>query len=215
MRAVPPKPIRAPELPARLECLAPERLESGALIEQCRIEGGAFSGSRCDSIRLEEVHIAACAFDDSKLTNVKWRDVLCERSTFSMIDWRGAAFTRAEVHGCRLTGGKLVEAQLDDVRFIECHFDYGSFIDARLSRVAFESCHLREADFRGADLTGTSFVDCNLERADFSRARLRRADVSRSTVTGMTAGPADVRGLVVSREQACSLAVLFGLIVRD
>ena len=214
LRAAVPKPIRAPILGPELEPFALAPLTSNMVIEQCRIDGGAFAGSKCDSLRLDGVHVATTAFDDSKLTSLRWIDVICERSSLAMIDWRGAGFTRVEVRVCRLTGGKLYEAQLEDVRFVDCQFDYGSFGDARLSRVTFESCQLREADFHGADLRGASFVDCDLERADFTRAKLQGTDVSRSNLRGVTVSASDVRGLIVSREQASVLAALFGLVIR-
>lgn len=207
-----PKPIRAPEL---TDELAPFVGPLTGILEARRIEGGAFGAARVDAIRCEQVHVRASAFDESKLTNLRWIDVLCERSTLSMIDWRGALLTRTLVRGCRLTGARFAEARLEDVRFVECHLDYAAFGDARLTRVSFESCQLREADFHGADLKGTQFVDCDLARSDFTRAKLAGTDVSRSELGGVTLVPADARGLVVNREQACALAVLFGLIVRD
>ncbi len=78
-----------------------------------------------------------------------------------------------------------------------------------------ESCRLEEADFRGADLTGTTFVNCDLRGADFGRAKLQGADMSSSRCNDIRIAPGDVRGLVVSREQAVALAKLFGLAVRD
>jgi uncharacterized protein YjbI with pentapeptide repeats len=136
-----------------------------------------------------------------------------------MLDVPQRAHCGAAGRAERTTDGQARRSHIpvtpEDVRFVECHFDYGTLSDARFSRVAFESCQLREADFHGADRTRTSFTDCDLERADFTRAKLQGVDVSRSHVSGITVGPAEVRGLVVNREQACALAALLGLVIRD
>jgi uncharacterized protein YjbI with pentapeptide repeats len=213
--ATPLKPIRAPELPAHLEIRAFTALDAGVIVEQCRVDGWALAASKSEGVRFDAVHLAACALDETKLTNLRWFDVLCERSTLCMVEWRGAKLTRVLVRGCRVTGAKLAEAELDDVRFVDCQVDYASFAGARLRRVAFESCKLREADFTGADLTGTAFVECDLAGADFSGAKLKGADVSTSQMSGVTVGAGDLKGLVVSREQASALAKLFGLVVKD
>jgi len=215
MRAAPPKAIREPKLPAELETRLLADLESGTVVEACRLEACTLSGTKAPSVRFDGVHIAGGALDESKLANLTWLDVVCERCNLSLLDWRGAKLTRVVVRGCRLTGAKLVECELDSVRFIDCHIDYASFSNTRFRQVVFESCQLREAHFHGADLTGTSFVGCELQGADFGRTKLQGVDVSSSNLGQITVGPADVRGLVVNRSQASELAKLLGLVVRD
>jgi uncharacterized protein YjbI with pentapeptide repeats len=132
-----------------------------------------------------------------------------------MIVWPSAKLTRVEVRGSRMTGAKLVEGSFESVRFIDCHLEYAMFTDTRFRQVTFESCRLEEADFRGADLTGTAFVNCELRGVDLGRAKLQGADVSSSRCDEIRLAANDVRGLVVSREQAVALATLFGLVVRE
>lgn len=214
-RAAPAKVVQPPALPEPLEPRVLPRLEAGAVIERCRLDACALTGTKAGSLRFEAVHVSGGRMDGSDLVNLTWTDVLCERCNLSMITWRGARLTRAVVRDCRVTGGKLVESALESVRFVDCHFDYASFADARLRQVVFQSCQLREVDFHGADLAGTVFVECELHGADFSRAKLAGADISASSAGGITVGPADVRGLVVNRAQASEMAKLFGLVVRD
>jgi uncharacterized protein YjbI with pentapeptide repeats len=219
MRAVSPKKIREPEIAHdvadALEPFALVPLAANMVIEQCRIDGGAFEKSKCDSIRIDGARIATTSFEESKLSSTRWIDVICERSSFAMIDWRGAGFTRVVLRGCRVTGAKFYEGVFEDVTFVDCQIDYGSFGDAKFSRVAFENCQLRDADFHAADLRGVTFVDCDLERADFTRAKLQTTDVSQSSVRGITISAVEARGLVVNRDQASVLAALFGLVIRD
>lgn len=215
MRAGPPKALCPPTLPAQLEPRVLTGLDSGSVVEMCRLDACALPGVKAGSVRFDGVHVVGGTLDKSDLANLNWIDVVCERCNLSLITWRGAKLTRAVVRGCRMTGGKLVEGELESVRFIDCHIDYASFAEARLRQVVFESCQLREVDFHGADLAGTSFIECELQGADFSRARLQGADISSSNAGRITVGPMDVRGLVVNRAQASEFAKLFGLVVRD
>jgi uncharacterized protein YjbI with pentapeptide repeats len=215
MRAVPPEVVNPPTLPAQLEPRTLTSLEAQAVIEECRLEACTLSRTKATPVRFYGVHLVGVALDESELPNLTWQDVICERCNLSMVNWRGARLTRAVVRGCRVTGGKLSEGELDDVRFIDCQLDYASFADTRFRQVVFESCQLRDANFRGADLAGTRFVECDVQRADFAGAKLRGADVSSSNANGITVGAGEVRGLVVSRQQAADLATLFGLVVRD
>ncbi len=209
------KALRAPVLPRDLEPRSLPKLASLDVVEQCRIEGCALAEAKAERARFDTVRLVGGTLGASKLTQLTWIDVLCERGDLSMVAWQGAKLTRVEVRGSRMTGAKLVEGELDSVRFIDCHLDYATFTSTRFRQVSFESCRLEEADFRGADLTGTSFVDCELRGADLGRAKLQGADVSSSRIGDIHVGPGDVRGLVVNREQAAALAKLFGLVVRD
>jgi uncharacterized protein YjbI with pentapeptide repeats len=210
-----PEPIRPPTLPAHLEPRTLTRLEANAVIEECRLDRSVLTRSKASSVRFDGVHMVDVALEESELANLTWQDVVSERCNLSMVNWRGAKLTRAVVRGCRVTGGRLLEGELDSVRFVDCQLDYTSFADSRLRRVVFESCQLCEANFHGTNLAGTRFVECNLQKAEFAGAKLHGADVSSSNLDGVTVGAGEVRGLIVSRQQAADLARLFGLVVRD
>jgi uncharacterized protein YjbI with pentapeptide repeats len=211
----PVKALRAPVLPKHLDPRVITALAASDAIEQCRIDGCALGEIAAPRVRFDAVRIVGGTLAASKLAELAWIDVACERCDLSMIVWPGAKLTRVEVRGCRMTGAKLVEGELESVRFVDCQLDYAMFADTRFRQVTFESCRLEEADFRGADLTGTSFVSCELRGADLGRAKLQGADVSSSRCSEIRVAAGDVRGLVVSREQAAALAKLLGLVVRD
>ena len=215
MRPPAPKPIRPPELPKELEAGELIDLGARALVEARRLDGPALGQAKASGVRFEGVHVVGGTLEESELVNLTWIDVACERCNLSLIDWRGARLTRVVFRGCRLTGAKLVEGELESVRFVDCQLDYAAFSGTRLRQVAFESCQMREAFFQGGDLGGTVFAECDLEGGDFGGAKLQGADVSSSKLGRVAIGAGDVRGLVVSRAQASELAKLFGIVVRD
>jgi uncharacterized protein YjbI with pentapeptide repeats len=208
------KALAAPKLPKELE---PHALASidGAELEQCRLEACVLAGQAGKNVRFDGVQVVGGSLSATKLAHVTWLDVLVERCDLSMIDWTGSKLTRVEARACRITGATLAESEFDHVRFVECQLDYASFVGARFGRVTFEACQMKEVDFSGADLTGASFLQCDLQGADLTGAKLAGADVSSSSLRQVRVGAGDVRGLVVSREQAVALAQLFGLVVRD
>lgn len=208
------KGFRAPILPNALEPAVLANLDDVDL-DRSRLEGCALAGERGDRVRFDAVRVAGGTVRESKVTRLSWLDVLCERCDLSMIEWPEAQWTRVEFRDCRLTGAKIEEAELDEVRFVECQLDYASFAGTRLKRVAFERCRLHEATFTSADLSGALFAQCHFEGVDLIGAKLQGADVSTSTLRGVRAGPGDVRGLIVNREQATVLSQLFGLVIRE
>jgi uncharacterized protein YjbI with pentapeptide repeats len=204
--------IRPPILAKELAAVEIERID-GLELDQCRIEGCAMSKETGERVRFDGVHIVAGALVETKFELLSWVDVLCERCDLSMIDWPKAKLTRVELHSTRATGAKVLQGEFDDVRFVDCHLEYASFPAARFRGVSFERCRLKEADFSGADLSGVIFTECDLDGVDFTRAKLQGADVSASTFHEVRVGAGDVRGLVVSREQATALSRLLGLVI--
>jgi len=206
--------IRAPILPKDLEAAIISELDD-VDIDRCRLERCACSGRRGERVRFDAVHAVGAELEETRLTDVRWLDVLCERCNLSMIDWPKAVLTRVELRGCRVSGATLLEGQFEDVRFVDCQLDFATFSGARFQRVAFERCRLKEAAFIGADLGGVAFVGCEMHGVDLTNAKLQGADVRSSLLNEVRVGPTDVRGLIVNKEQASVLAKLFGLVVRD
>jgi uncharacterized protein YjbI with pentapeptide repeats len=210
----PARNIRPPILSNELDTAIIERLD-GLELDQCRVERCALAKETGERVHFDGVQVVAAVLTESKLHFVSWIDVLCERCDLSIIDWPKAKLTRVELRGCRVTGAKVLEGEFDNVRFVDCHLEYASFPAARFRQVSFEQCRLKEADFSGADLAGTMFTECDLDGVDFCRAKLQGADISASTFREIEVGAGDVRGLVVSREQATGLSRLLGLVIRD
>jgi uncharacterized protein YjbI with pentapeptide repeats len=203
-------PVLAKTLPdAQLDAL------DGAELEGLRIESCELAKARASQVRFEGVALVGGTMSESHVDALSWMDVRCERLDVSLAEWPRANLTRIELLACRATGLKLVDARIEDARFVDCHLDYAIFSGARLRRVVFERCRFRDADFGGADLTGTVFSGCELASVEFAGAKLDGADIRTSTVHDVRVTARDVRGLVVTRDQAATLAQLLGLVVHD
>ncbi len=194
MRSMKP-PVLAKELAeVQLEALDDAEVE-GARVERCEL-----GKARAARARFDGVHVSGGTLSESRVDAMTWMDVVCERCDLSLAEWPEAKLTRVVLRDCRATGMRLVDAEIEDARFVGCQLDYAVFSGARFRRVAFEKCKLTGADFGGADLMGAVFDDCELVSVEFGGAKLEGADVD---------------GLVVTSAQAAVLAKLFGLDVRD
>jgi hypothetical protein len=71
--------------------------------------------------------------------------------------------------------------------------------------------HAEVAALEALDLEGARVEGAALTQQRAGRVRLDGVHLVRSALIG----PADVRGLIVSREQAAVLAQLFGLVLRE
>jgi uncharacterized protein YjbI with pentapeptide repeats len=184
-------------------------------LEGVRLDGCDLAKRHGSRMRLDSVRWIGGALSESKVAELSWLDVECERCDLCLVEWPAAKLTRVVFRDCRATGARWSEAELEDVRFVGCQLECASFAGARFRRVSFEQCRLRDADFGGADLAGTIFGDCELHGVDLLGAKLAGADVHTSSLREVRIDARDMRGLVVSREQAAVLAQLLGLVVRD
>lgn len=207
--------IRAPMIREPLDSLALTELEerasiSSVFLERCRIAAASVAGVRFDTVRLVGGSLA-----DTTLTQPSWLDVRCESCDLSGAVWEKPTFTRVEFRDSKLVGARWNEATFEDVRFVSCQLHLAAFWSARCERVTFEKCALQEVDFHSADLSRVPFDQCDLSGANLAEAKLVGADVKTSNIQGVRLGHSEVRGLIVSREQAVAIAKILGVEVAE
>jgi uncharacterized protein YjbI with pentapeptide repeats len=169
--------------------------------------------------RDQPVRIARCILrnitaSDPNARRLHLQDVRIESSDLANLNLSGGLLERVEITSTRLTGTIYTEAQLKSVLFKECKLDLALWRMARLQQCVFERCNLAEADFYGADLSGAVFRDCDLSRADITNAKLVGADLRDCRLDGLRGTPADMKGLIISPDQAPQLITLFGVNVK-
>jgi len=209
-----PKAPTAPNLPSDLALRAVTSVRAFDTVEECRIEECDLGGQVAQKVVFDTVRIERGTMAASKLAKLRWSDVVCARCDLSTVVWNESKLSRVELRDCRLTGATFTDSELEDVRFVGCHLGYATFARARFRQVTFEACRLDEAHFGSANLQGTSFQDCELRGVDLEGASLKDVDVTTSRLGELKVGLKDLKGLIVNREQAASLASMLGLVVR-
>ncbi len=167
-----------------------------------------FHGVELDHCSLVRVNLAKASFYDCTLTQCDFSNAVLSEAFFS----------RTRLVGCKLEGAQLNGAILRSSRFVDCMCRYLNLGEAKLEGAVLERCDLREAFLSEVRLRRkTKLQDCDFTRADFFRASLRGVDISSCTLTGIgvSTDRSELRGAVVSVEQAPELAALLGVRFTD
>lgn len=115
---------------------------------------------------------------------------------------------------CRLTGLRAVEAECQDFLICEGDAGYSQFRFGTFKTSEFNTCNFGEADFHGSDLRGALLKRCEFTNVDMTTTKLEGADFRGSSVEGLVATAADLKGAIVDPAQAMIFAELIGLKIR-
>jgi uncharacterized protein YjbI with pentapeptide repeats len=194
-----------PRIPRLLESSSNVRLEDGAVLSECRIQG-SFVDESAASVELQRCHVVDSLFTSCRLPDLRLVDVLIENCDLSGAVLDAAILTRVQFSDCRLSAVDLSRGSLRDVHFIRCRLDTANLRMSDLERVSFDDVDLRGADFVGSKLPGARVFDCNLEGADFSKVSAGEARIHGSIVTDIR-GANYLTGVIIDSNQVVPLAV--------
>lgn len=154
--------------------------------------------------------------DDEEDTHTTWphSDALARETlshaAYSGVDlaghrWNNVKVSRVVFTDCRFTGLTVNGAELADVLFRDCVFDYAHMARVRAtSGVAFADCRLVGTVFEDCDLSGVAMDGCRLDGAQFDGTRLDGGDLRGSTTEGV-GGVLSIRGVTINADQVPSL----------
>ena len=159
---------------------------------------------------------------ESDIDGMLFTDAPPEGADFSGIDFsrcyfRGSFWQRCTLSGCRMTGVRLNNARLRQVTLKDCTARYAGLDQAVLNRVTFTGCDFQEASLRGCKLKEITAAECNFLLINFYQTPLAGVDFTTSEIGGWTLSESaeELRGAVVTPQQAVELAERLGLVVRD
>jgi uncharacterized protein YjbI with pentapeptide repeats len=205
--------IHSPDLPGDLETLEINELSDGSSYELGRIES-SIGKMNAKNVQFSEVHIKGVNFEESHLPFSSWADVIFEKCDLSNVKLNGGRFNRVEFRECKLVGADFEEAVMRDVQFIDCPAPYSLFSLTELMDVRFTNCLLKEANFIEATLDNLQFGNSTIQEVQFSGTSLKSVDLSECQFTYFHVKEEDLRGAIISPEQAAALIEVFGLEVK-
>jgi uncharacterized protein YjbI with pentapeptide repeats len=91
---------------------------------------------------------------------------------------------------------------------------YAGLGKGKLEQARFEDTDLTEASFSGCQFKSVEFENCILTAAEFLGTPLKGLDLRMSRIDGIKLSGGELRGAVVSPEQAVELSKLLGLVVK-
>ncbi len=132
----------------------------------------------------------------------------CDLRNTALMDLQAS---RVVIRDCQLLGVDVSGATLRDLVCINCQIRLGRAFGAKFERCWFENCDLREAEFEESRFERVSFRGCDLRQARLLRSPLRHVDFRGSRVEGIAVGPEELRGAVITPDQADVFAAAMGL----
>lgn len=143
---------------------------------------------------------------------------------FNVTNQTGAAFTNCTFKRCvffeaTFTGCKFVGSMFDQCTHDLMKVDGGdwSFVGlpgADLRSATFSGVRMREADLTGARFEGAKLRDADLSGAWLHNARLTDCDLRGSDLSALDPSTVELRGALITMDQAVVIATAMGLDVR-
>jgi fluoroquinolone resistance protein len=156
----------------------------GAVFNECTFRRARFNASVHTNAAFLNCTFAACSFFDTRLTDCKLLGSMFDRCTFDIL---------------RASGG--------DWSFV-------GMPGADLRSASLRGLRMREADLTGVRCQGASLRDCDLSGAWLHGAKLSGCDLRGSDVSSIDPTTTEIRGAIVTYEQALAIAVALGLDIR-
>lgn len=192
----------------------PEPLEDEAQYTGFALADASFDEERASDVSFRQLRLLRCNLGRTTLHRAEFIDIRFDSCSLAGGDWEKTTMNRVVLEDCGLVGLRLIDAVLDDLVVRGSNCEMALFWSARFRRGRFERCNLRRASFEGADLSGVTFSGCDLTGADFRGATLSGTDFRGSRIEGISVHAGDVRGAIVSPDQAADLVGLLGVTVR-
>lgn len=139
----------------------------------------------------------------------------CDFSNATLLE---AYFSRSRFVDCKLEGAQLAQAQFKSCTLSGCQCRYVNLGEATLEGVTLVDCDLSEAFLSALRLRRrTRLTRCDLMRADLFRTPLKGLDLTTCNIAGIAVGERrdELRGAIISAEQAVDVAALLGLRIAD
>ncbi|MCW0952818.1 pentapeptide repeat-containing protein [Weissella ceti] len=166
------------------------------------------------AVRLEQVTLQHCSFDQSDFSQSEWQDCVIEQCDFSQADFSEAIVYRSTFNQTKLMGANFTKSRFKQTTIKSTMADYAIFAESDWQAVTFKDVNLRDTSFQATKIRqGLEFIDCQLDDADFYETPLKGVDFSRSHFTSIRFTMAQAQGAIMSAEQAIQIALNQGITV--
>ena len=191
--------------------------EGDGLAGNAFIESAAFDHDAANGTTFDRCVFRGCTFDHADFRDSTLRDVRFEDCRFINATFDKAWLNRVDLIGCSAPGLSLMQARLASVFVHDCDLSYANLSETSIDWFQLRGTRLREAALQRAKLKNVQLTDCDLTRIDVFGTPLRGVDFTTCVfqVPVLSADYHELRGAVVSPEQAVDLARMLGVIVSD
>lgn len=207
--------IHVPKIPYTLEQASIEHFVTEEEFDGYEIYSVSGANQSLSTFRMYFSVIKQCDFSNTHFHGADLMDVRFENCDFSNATFQLSSIHRAQFINCKFVGTKFAQGKLGHVQFDQCMLTMASFEGCKLEKVLVSHSTLQQLDMYDVKMKELLFDMCDLSGAVFEQTKLNTVDVSRSYFEQLTVDPADLKGCIVSREQAAYFAGLLGIIVAE
>lgn len=202
--------------------MSQEELLAALAEPDSHVQNTSFSGLELEDIAangtvFEGVVFRGCSFDGADLSNCTFTDVLFSGCRFTRCDMGRSWLNRCDFRSCSAPGITFLKGRLTGVTVVDCQFSYCDFSEATVERLIASETNLMEASIYSTRLRHVALDRCNLTRTTVFRASLSGMDLSMCDISGIRVSSDlhELRGAIVSEEQAAQLVGLLGIVVKE
>lgn len=194
-----------------------------SLLTENEIQSFTFKDELIEGFNRDSISIENCVFNNcnlltSRLYKAQFCDVIFKNCNLSNLDLSECNLCRVEFIECKLTGTNLTKARINHVTFANCKSDYILFSGSKCNNVAFIENDLEGGAFDNCTLTNTYFIKSKLVESEFYYTNLKGIDLSDCDISAMrisNISSHELKGAVITYQQAAELAKLLGVIIKE
>jgi uncharacterized protein YjbI with pentapeptide repeats len=207
--------IEPPKIPSELPVFILLDIHSNDFFEMGMIQDCVVKNQKANKVIFDKIIFKNTTFTGTSLTGVELTDVIFEKCDLSNVDFSNAIIHRTEFKECKMIGINLTGVTLRNVLFDSCLADYATFRFSNTKQVIIQDSFLCKTDFCYSKLQKIELYRSNIDQAQLSGIKLDGIDLSTCEFNGLGVEVEDLKGCIISREQAYIFANLFGLIVNE
>ncbi len=198
----------------------PSVLQEGSIndeFESHRIDMMKYENDICtQDLSMHEFH--GCVFHNITFTedmeSCLFADCLFDHCDFSNAHASQMVVRRAYFVNCRMTGTEFIRSTIEDMRVKGCHGMYINFSSSKMKRVSFQESNLSEGAFSMCKWSDVLFDDCDLRKAELVQSSLSKIDLSTCQIDGFVVRMEDLKGVIMSEDQALACTRFLGIEIK-
>lgn len=170
-----------------------------------------------DGTSFEQVIFRGCTLDNVCLANCAFTDVLFSGCRMTRCDMGRSWLNRCDFRSCSTPGLSFLRGRLTGVSTEDSQMSYCDLSEATVDRFIACETNLAEVSLFSTKLRHVTLDQCDLTRMSVLRTSLAGIDLSSCDISGLRVSDTfrELRGAVVSPEQAVQLAGLLGVQVKQ
>lgn len=165
------------------------------------------------------VEFQNCTFEkvifDGNFEGIRFQNVNFKECCFSNSNFYGSSFIKTDFESCNLIGTDMSGSTCIDVTIFSSKSNYSNFNDSTLKQVKLIENDFSEASFSRVKLEQVILENNRFIKADFHNTSLKHLDFRSNEVEGIVVNLADLKGMIVTTNQAICFFPLLGLVIKE